>query len=216
MTGTTATITGLTPLSDYTYSVRAQGGAPYTCFRTTNGSFSTPDCDDVPYDITATPYNVVQAIIRWKAEAERGKVIVYTNEACTSVFTTIADTISPCYVSGLAEDTRYWFKVFAGESQDCASPVQTFLTQTTAVEIVEWQNDGVIILLTGDETTASVLIEDKNDNATNVETNIANDLFFSKYYEASGNVKLWAVYNGTANKISLANVKVKVSSNGAK
>ncbi len=216
VTGTTATITGLTPLSDYTYSVRAQGGAPYTCFRTTNGSFSTPDCDDVPYDITATPYNVVQAIIRWKAEAERGKVIVYTNEACTSVFTTIADTISPCYVSGLAEDTRYWFKVFAGESQDCASPVQTFLTQTTAVEIVEWQNDGVIILLTGDETTASVLIEDKNDNATNVETNIANDLFFSKYYEASGNVKLWAVYNGTANKISLANVKVKVSSNGAK
>lgn len=215
VTGTTATITGLTPLSDYTYSVRAQGGDPYTCFRTTNGSFSTPDCDDMPYDITVTPYNVVQAIIRWKAESVRGKVIVYNDEACTSVFTTVADTVSPCYVSGLAENTRYWFKVFGGASQDCASPVQTFLTQTTAVELVEWKNDGVIILLTGDETTASVLIEGKQEKQ-DVETNIANDLFFSKYYEASGNVKLWAVYNGTANKISLEKVKVKVSSNGAK
>ena len=211
VSGTTATITGLTPLSDYTYSIRAQGGAPYTCFRTTNGSFSTPDCDDMPYDITATPYNVVQAIIRWKAEAERGKVVVYNDEACTSVFTTVADTVSPCYVSGLEENTRYWFKVFGGVSQDCASPVQTFLTQTTAVEIVEWQNDGVIILLTGDETTASVLIEGKNDNATDASTSYADSIFFSKYFEAASNTKLLAVFNGTNHNVNIADYKLAIA-----
>lgn len=214
VSGTTATITGLTPLSDYTYSIRAQGGAPYTCFRTTNGSFSTPDCDDMPYDITATPYNVVQAIIRWKAEAERGKVVVYNDEACTSVFTTVADTVSPCYVSGLEENTRYWFKVFGGVSQDCESPVQTFLTQTTAVEIVEWQNNGVIILLTGDETTASVLIEDKQEHIENAG-NVADKLFISKYFEADGNNKMIAVYNGTKETIDITNYWLKHSNKGS-
>lgn len=214
VSGTTATITGLTPLSDYTYSLRAQGGDPYTCFRTTNGNFSTPDCDDMPYDITATPYNVVQAIIRWKAESERGKVIVYNDEACTSVFTTVADTVSPCYVSGLAENTRYWFKVFGGPSQDCASPVQTFLTQTTAVEIVEWQNDGVIILLTGDEMTASVLIEDKEEHVEHV-SNVADKLFISKYFEADGNNKMIAVYNGTPETIDITNYWLKHSNKGS-
>ena len=214
VSGTTATITGLTPLSDYTYSLRAQGGDPYTCFRTTNGNFSTPDCDDMPYDITATPYNVVQAIIRWKAESERGKVIVYNDEACTSVFTTVADTVSPCYVSGLAENTRYWFKVFGGPSQDCASPVQTFLTQTTAVEIVEWQNDGVIILLTGDEMTASVLIEDKEEHVEHV-SNVADKLFISKYFEADGNNKMIAVYNGTQETIDITNYWLKHSNKGS-
>lgn len=211
VTGTTATITGLTPLSDYTYSVRAQGGAPYTCFRTTNGSFSTPDCDDVPYDITATPYNVVQAIIRWKAEAERGKVIVYTNEACTSVFTTIADTVSPCYVSGLSEDTRYWFKVFAGTSQDCASSVQTFLTQTTAVELVEWRDTAIVILLTGDETTASVLLEGKDDLHQETTTSYADSIFFSKYFEAASNTKLLAVFNGTNHNVNIADYKLAIA-----
>lgn len=214
VSGTTATITGLTPLSDYTYSIRAQGGAPYTCFRTTNGSFSTPDCDDMPYDITATPYNVVQAIIRWKAEAERGKVVVYNDEACTQTRVTIADTISPCYVSGLEENTRYWFKVFGGVSQDCESPVQTFLTQTTAVEIVEWQNDGVIILLTGDETTASVLIEDKQEHIENAG-NVADKLFISKYFEADGNNKMIAVYNGTKETIDITNYWLKHSNKGS-
>ena len=214
ISGTTATITGLTPLSDYTYSLRAQGGDPYTCFRTTNGSFSTPDCDDMPYDITATPYNVVQAIIRWKAEAERGKVVVYNDEACTDVRVTIADTISPCTVSGLVEDTRYWFKLFGGASQDCASPVQTFLTQTTAVEIVEWQNDGVIILLTGDETTASVLIEDKQEHVEHAG-NVADKLFISKYFEADGNNKMIAVYNGTKEKIDITNYWLKHSNKGS-
>lgn len=214
VSGTTATITGLTPLSDYTYSIRAQGGDPYTCFRTTNGSFSTPDCDDMPYDITATPYNVVQAIIRWKAEADTARVVVYKDEACTQIHANIADTVSPCYVSGLEENTRYWFKVFGGASQDCESPVQTFLTQTTAVEIVEWQNDGVIILLTGDETTASVLIEDKQEHIENAG-NVADKLFISKYFEADGNNKMIAVYNGTKETIDITNYWLKHSNKGS-
>jgi hypothetical protein len=39
--------------------------------------------------------------------------------------------------------------------------------------------------------------------------NQADELFFSKYYEATANVKLVAVYNGTANTIDLTDYKIK-------
>jgi len=211
VTGTTATITGLTPLSNYTYSVTAQGGAPYTCFRTTNGNFTTPDCDDVPYDITVTPYNVVQAIIRWKAEAESAKIVVYSDEACTHQYGRDTIASSPCTISGLKENTQYWFKVFGGESQDCASSVQTFLTQTTAVELVEWRDTAIIILLTGDETTASVLLEGKDDLHHETTTSYADSIFFSKYFEAASNTKLLAVFNGTDHNVNIADYKLAVA-----
>lgn len=211
ISGTTATITGLTSMADYTYELRAQGGAPYECFRTTRGAFTTTDCDDSPYDITITPYNVVQAIVRWKSEAEKATVKLYSDAACTNVLQTITDATSPCTISGLEENTRYYVKVFGGASQDCESTVQTFLTQTTAVEIVEWQNDGVIILLTGDETTASVLIEGKNDNATDASTSYADSIFFSKYFEAASNTKLLAVFNGTNHNVNIADYKLAIA-----
>lgn len=207
---TTCEVTGLITSTAYTYTVTAKGA---TCNRATTGNFTTPDCDDVPYDITVTPYNVVQAIIRWKATSESAKIVVYSNESCTSVFTTITDAVSPCYVSDLEESTRYWFKIFGGESQDCESPVQTFLTQTTAVELVEWRDTAIVILLTGDENTASVILEDKEVETSSTPTKIAEDIFFSKYFEASGFTKLVGLYNGTNHAIDISDLIIKGGQN---
>lgn len=77
-----------------------------------------------------------------------------------------------------------------------------------SIDIARWDTNAVYINIDNFEGLTAE-IEGKSGN------NIADDLFFSKYFEAAGNVKLWAVYNGTDHDISLANVKVLVSSNGA-
>ena len=49
-----------------------------------------------------------------------------------------------------------------------------------------------------------------------VRTNIATDLFFSKYFEASANVKLLGVYNGTLEAINLDNYRIHIYKNDEK
>jgi hypothetical protein len=111
----------------------------------------------------------------------------------------------------LEENTQYYVKIFAGGT--CASSAVSLLTQTTAVEIAEWFTDSIRITLNDIDASASVLIEDKKESG-NKTSNVATKLFFSKYYEAYLSVKLWAIYNGTKEKISLANVVVKSANNG--
>ncbi len=47
-----------------------------------------------------------------------------------------------------------------------------------------------------------------------ITKNVGYELFFSKYYEAARDVKLWAVYNPTNDTISLAGTYVWIGSNG--
>lgn len=75
------------------------------------------------------------------------------------------------------------------------------------IDIAVWDTNAVYLNIENFEAI-SASIEGHGGN------NIADDLFFSKYFEAAGNVKLWAIYNGTDHDISLENIKVLVSSNG--
>ena len=213
VSGTTATITGLTGNTTYTYSVKAVASGA-DCSLSYNDSFTTSSCDDVPQDVRVTP-NVKEAIIRWTAEAEHAKVILYSDAECTTPVKTIDPADSPCTVEGLDEDTRYYVKVFAGQDKTCESSVVTFSTLTTAVELVEWLTDGVKILLTGDDQTASIYIEDKQENAGSTTTKVAEDIFFSKYFEASGYTKLVGLFNGTDHSIDISDLVVCSAKSGA-
>ena len=208
--GTTATITGLASSTNYTFSIRSQGDDPYSCFPAYNGNFTTTNCDDVPYDIIITPA-VKYITVSWKAEASTATVRVYSDEECNTLVRQKTNMTSLDTINSLEENTKYYVKVFADGS--CASAAVEVTTLSTAVSIAEWFPDGIKINLTADEASASVIIEDKKETSTTT-SNVATGLFFSKYYEASGNIKLWAIYNGTLDKISLANVVVKTSSNG--
>ena len=208
----TATITGLSSNTTYTYTVKAVASGT-DCSQTYNGSFTTTVCDDVPYDVAVTPI-VNMAIVRWKADADKATVRIYSDAACTSEVTSKANMQSGDTITGLAESQSYYLKVFAGSDQTCASTAVEFGTLTTSVEIVEWHTDGVDILLTGDEMTATILVEDKQENTSTTTTNYADSLFISKYFEADSENKLVALYNGTKDTIKLSNYCLKRSQKG--
>lgn len=205
---TSLVINGLSASTSYNYTVTAKGA---TCNRTFEGSFTTSSCSDVPTDVIVTP-GTHTANIRWTASAATATIVIYDDEQGTSIVTSVANQTSPCTVSGLNDNTNYYLQVLAGGS--CPLPtLKPFTTQSTAVSIAEWFPDGININLNADEATATVLIEDKQEQQSS-STSYADGLFFSKYYEAYLSVKLWAIYNGTNEKISLANVKVKSANNG--
>lgn len=205
---TSLVISGLSASTSYDYTVTAKGA---TCNRTFEGSFTTSSCSDVPTDVFVTP-GTHTATIRWTAVAPTATIVIYDDEQGTSVVKELTNQTSPCTVSDLSDNTNYYLQVLAGGT--CPHPLKPFTTQSTAVSIAEWSPNGININLNADEASATVLIEDKQEKTAS-STSYADGLFFSKYYEAYRNVKLWAVYNGTADKIALTNVKVKSSNNGS-
>ena len=209
VSGTTATITGLTTNTNYTYTLKAVASGT-DCSQVYNGGFRTTVCDDVPQDIKVTP-NVTSAIVRWTADADKATVRVYSDAECTSEVVSKADMVSGDEITGLTENRNYYLKVFAGPDQTCASAAVAFNTISTAVEIVEWMTDGVKIILTGDELTATVLVEDKQENKGGTTTNYADSIFISKYFEADDQNKLVAIYNGTRDTIDLSHYCLKRS-----
>lgn len=90
--------------------------------------------------------------------------------------------------------------------------VFTQLPPKPEIDIVEWNPDYIKVDINNFDAVTAV-IENKNTQEIHTD-NVATKLFFSKYFEAAGNIKLWAVYNGTKEKISLTNINVQVSSNG--
>lgn len=205
---TSLVISGLSASTSYDYTVTAKGA---TCNRTFEGSFTTASCSDVPTDV-AVSVGTHTATIRWTASASTATIVIYDDDLGSNIVTSVPSQTSPCTISGLNDNTDYYLQVFAGGG--CPHPIKPFRTQATAVSIAEWFPDSIRINLAADEATATVIIEDKQENST-VTTSYADGLFFSKYYEAYKNIKLWAIYNGTAEKISLANIKVKSSNNGS-
>lgn len=205
---TSLVISGLSASTSYDYTVTAKGA---TCNRTFEGSFTTASCSDVPTDV-AVSVGTHTATIRWTASASTATIVIYDDDLGSNIVTSVPGQTSPCTISGLNDNTDYYLQVFAGGG--CPHPIKPFRTQATAVSIAEWFPDSIRINLAVDEATATVIIEDKQENST-VTTSYADGLFFSKYYEAYKNIKLWAIYNGTAEKISLANIKVKSSNNSS-
>lgn len=202
---TSLVISGLSASTSYDYTVTAKGA---TCNRTFEGSFTTSSCSDVPTDVIVTP-GTHTANIRWTASAATATIVIYDDEQGTSIVTSVANQTSPCTISGLNDNTNYYLQVLAGGS--CPLPtLKPFTTQSTAVSIAEWRPDGININLNADEATATVLIEDKQEKTAS-STSYADSIFISKYFEADGENKLLAIFNGTTDTIPLSNYCLKRS-----
>ena len=195
--------TGLAANTTYTLIVTAKGA---TCNRTYHGSFTTTDCEDVPHHIFATPA-LHSLTIKWKAEAATSTVKLFSDEECITEVAAKTSVASPVTFDGLAENTTYYVKIWADGT--CVSEVIPFTTSTTAVEIAEWFTDSIRIILDADDN-ASVLIEDKQERQTSGSSNIAEKLFFAKYFEGEGSMKLISIYNGTADDVDLSTYSINV------
>lgn len=203
------TISGLTAETKYTIYVRAKvANGETNCSDYDTETFSTTNCDDVPIDLwsSATANSVT---ITWKAQAATATVKIYSDEEGKNEVKSVQNLSSPAKIMGLAPNTKYYFQVLADGS--CASAIDNFLTESNEVSIVEWEKEAVIVDINTEVTDAdevSILVEGQKTHGTN--NNVADDLFFSKYYEATGNVKLVAIYNGTKDTLPLTNVQIKI------
>ena len=194
---TSLVISGLDASTTYNYTVTAKGA---TCNRSVEGSFTTSSCSDVPTDVTVTT-GTHTATIRWTASAATATIVIYEDDLGANIVTSRTNQTSPCTIDGLNDNTDYYLQVLAGGS--CPLPMlKPFRTQATAVSIAEWFPDGIHINLQADEATATVLIEDKQENST-ATTSYADSIFISKYFEADSENKLIAIYNGTTDTIPL-------------
>lgn len=203
------TLANLKSETKYTVYIRAKvADGKSNCSDYDTETFTTPTCDDVPVDLWVSP-TANAATIMWSAKAPTATVKIYADEQGTNLVKETPNATTPCKIIGLEQNTDYYYQVLAGGS--CASAIAHFKTESNEVSIVEWKKDAVIVDLNTEVTDAdevSILVEGQKTHGTN--NNVADDLFFSKYYEASGNVKLVAIYNGTKDTLSLANVKIKL------
>lgn len=204
----TATITGLTGDKEYTYYIRAyheDAGVSQECIDYAEITFTTANCDDVPTDITYTA-DLNSITVSWTAAAPTATITYNTKEDGTGGGGTINNATSPYRISGgLDKNTTYYIQILADGT--CASPIVPVKTEDVEVDIVEWDPQGIIVDINTDETIG-VTLENEVSYGSGLGTE-ATELFFSKYYEASYNVKLVAIYNGTKNIIDLTDYTIQ-------
>lgn len=204
------TLANLNSETKYTVYIRAKvADDKSNCSASDSETFTTPTCDDVPVDLCVSP-TANAATIMWSAKAPTATVKIYADEQGTTLVKETPNATTPCKIIGLEQNTDYYYQVLAGGS--CASAIAHFKTESNEVSIVEWKKDALIVDLNTEVTDAdevSILVENQHTHGTNNQ-NIADDLFFSKYYEAIGNLKLLAIYNGTKDTLPLTDVKIKI------
>ena len=213
VTGTetmTCAITGLTKNTAYTFTVKPNA-ASSDCSLTTNGGFTTTECDDVP-SLGAVEAKLDNATISWTCEAATATVRVYSDEACSSqVGDDYTSKTSPFKISSLVPNTTYYYKVWAGGT--CPSSVGEFTTEEVHLDITEWSDTAVTIIYNGDAsatlTTFNEVTHGDKDGGS-----VATELFISKYFEAQSNVKMLGLFNGTPDTIDLSNYAIKVAQHG--
>ncbi len=203
-------VNGLASTTEYTYHLRARhGDGTDICSDVTSLTFTTSDCDDVPYNL-AYVSKLTSVILSWKATAATATVRVYTDADCKALFGTEHTNVSsPFTIEGLEKASTYYVKVFAGGT--CVSEVLEVHTDAPQMDVVEWAPDHMDVSINTDEKI-SVLLENQVTKGSGTGM-IADELFFSKYFEATGNVKLVAVYNGTGKEVDITDYKIKYGKN---
>ena len=207
----TVTINGLTEGKGYIYYIRAyhEDDATKECIDYSEITFTTADCDDVPADITYSA-DLTSITVTWTAVSTNCTVILYSDEACTSVVKFADELKGSVTFSQLDRNTTYYVRVFAEGT--CASPIIPVKTEDVEVDIVEWKTDGIVVDINTNETVG-VTLENEVSYGSGTGQN-AEELFFSKYFEGSGSLKLLAIYNGTGKDVDLSTYRIDRGSNG--
>ena len=168
----------------------------------------------LPVECTSTPTNIqvsparVSATISWENAATCDLQVLKEGTPVQ----TISDAVSPVVVIDLEESTAYTFTLTPADNESCVAS-GAFTTTGPTIDIVEWETNGILIQVDKDnELNPKVVIKGEEEYG-NVGGNVADELFFSKYFEAHAENKLLAIFNGTTATIDLTGYTIK-SENG--
>lgn len=162
-------------------------------------------CTSQPGEVNVSPRRV-DATFSWVSNTTEMHIDLYTNSGMTEGHLTATVSSSPYVFSGLAETTDYWYKLTPGDDTDCAV-TGTFKTTGPIIDIVEWQEDGVVLFIDKGEINPVIVIDGQEEHGSISGGGEATELFFAKYFEGAGSMKLLSIFNGTKEDISLANYK---------
>ena len=162
-------------------------------------------CTSQPGEVNVSPRRV-DATFSWVSNATEMHIDLYTNELMTEGHLTAIATSSPFVFSGLAESTDYWYKLTPGTDTECAV-TGTFKTSGPIIDIVEWQENGVVLFIDKGDINPVIVIDGQEEHGSITGGGEATELFFAKYFEGAGSMKLLSIFNGTKNDISLSNYK---------
>lgn len=206
--GTSLNVAGLSPDTKYCYNVvaKADGYVDSDVSNTICTTTSNTSCALATPIVTATPTSST-IYVQWSPVDGATSYIVSLNAETPQTVTGTSYTFT-----SLTPSTSYNWSV-AASSDECTGVAATGVTETleqptiAGVEIVEVDTNGLKLDFHEQDAIATVVI-DNEVTVSEGERPIADDVFFSKYFEASGTAKLLGIYNGTNNPVSLVDMKI--------
>ena len=185
----------------------------YGLYKTTDIFYLLPvGCSSQPGNLQITPRRV-DAMFSWETNAASVTIDLWTNEAMSADHKQAVVTSVPYQFTGLTENTDYWYKITPGSDDDCAL-IGSFSTTGPTIDVVEWGENSATIFVDIDPATANdpsvspqIIIAGEVEHGQGSGA-AATDIFFSKYFEAEGTAKMLAIYNGTGNAMSLADITI--------
>lgn len=162
-------------------------------------------CSSQPGDILVTPRRV-DATFSWVSNSSTMHIDLYTNEGMNTGHLSATASSSPYVFNGLEETTDYWYRLTPGEDTDCAV-TGTFKTTGPIIDIVEWEENGVVLFIDKGDINPLIVIDGQEEHGSITGGGNATELFFAKYFEGAGEMKLLSIFNGTKQEISLSGYK---------
>ena len=182
-------------------------GDKFGLYKTATVFFLVPTgCNSRPLEVNVSARRV-DATFSWVSNASSVTINLYTDEEKTAFATSATATSVPYYMTGLEESTHYWFTL-TPEGETACAVSGDFETSGPTIDVVEWTDESVIVSVDkDDEFHPSIVIDGEVEHGAGTG-NVATELFFSKYFEGAGDMKLVAIFNGTKETINLSNYSI--------
>lgn len=170
-------------------------------------------CSSQPGEVAVSPRRV-EATFSWVSNTTEMHIDLYTNDAMTEGHLAATASSSPYVFTGLEESKPYWYKLTPGTDAACAV-TGSFTTTGPLIDIVEWQENGVVLFIDKGDINPKIVIDGQEEHGSITGGGEATELFFAKYFEGAGSMKLVSVFNGTKNDISLNDYTIFVKMRGS-
>ena len=189
-------------------------GDKFGLYKTSTVFFLVPaGCNSQPQEVNVSARRA-DATFSWVSNASSVTIDLYTDEGKTAFAKSATATSVPYYMTGLEESTHYWFTL-TPEGETACAVSGDFETTGPTIDVVEWTDESVIVSVDkDDEFHPSIVIDGEVEHGAGTGR-VADELFFSKYFEGSGNMKLVAIFNGTKEDIDLTNYSIYIRCRGS-
>lgn len=168
-------------------------------------NFSTTCCTDVNAPQVTLQIHSTKVIFSWDAQAGATGYNVTIPEASINV--DLGSGVTSYTATGLTMTTDYTYTITAKGASCNGAASGAFRTNGPEIDLVEWKENAAVLFIDDAGLDPKVVIDGEVEHGS-ISGLVATELFFAKYFEGSGSMKLISIFNGTAEKISLAKYKI--------